>query len=292
VSYTYNIGAYDVTDSQYCTFLDAVDPTGANALSLYAPGGDAEYGITYNSGAANGDYYSVIPGYTDMPAVDVNYWDTLRFCNWMNNGEGSGSTETGAYTLIGDSQTPSNAAALLANPQPNAGATVWLPSEDEWYKAAYYDPANGSYSTYATQSNTAPGNVVGNSPNQANYNNNGYSATQSSTYDPNQNYVTAVGSYTDSASYYGTYDQTGDVLNWNSTVEGSQYPVLRGGAWDADNAQYESSSFRDGDSPQIQSADVGFRVASIASIPEPNVAMLMLVTFFGWAAVRGRRSKI
>jgi hypothetical protein len=146
VSYTYDIGEYDVTDSQYCTFLNDVDPTGANTLALYSPHGDAEYGITLNSGAASGSKYSVINGYANMPVVDVDYWSTLRFVNWMNNGEGNASTETGAYTLTGGSTdghgTPSNASSLLANPQHNAGATVWLPSENEWYKAAYYDPTN------------------------------------------------------------------------------------------------------------------------------------------------------
>lgn len=119
VSYTYDIGEYDVTDSQYCTFLNDVDPTGANTLALYSPGGDAEYGISFNSAAATGSKYSVISGYANMPVVDVDFWDTLRFVNWMNNGEGNASTETGAYTLIGGNTdgygTPSNAASLLTN---------------------------------------------------------------------------------------------------------------------------------------------------------------------------------
>jgi len=62
VSYTYDIGEYDVTYSQYCTFLNDVDPTGSNNLALFAPGGfltlgiaDAEDGISLNLGAANGE---------------------------------------------------------------------------------------------------------------------------------------------------------------------------------------------------------------------------------------------
>ena len=60
VSYRYDIGEYDVTDSQYCTFLNAVDPTGANTLGLYSPQGDAEYGISFNAAGFNGSKYSVI----------------------------------------------------------------------------------------------------------------------------------------------------------------------------------------------------------------------------------------
>jgi formylglycine-generating enzyme required for sulfatase activity len=293
VSYAYNIGEYDVTDSQYVTFLNAVDPTGANTLALYSPQGDAEYGITFNSGAAGGSKYSVIAGYASMPVVDVDYWSTLRFVNWMNNGEGSASTETGAYTLTGGNTdgygTPSNASSLLANPQHNAGATVWLPSENEWYKAAYYNPATSLYSTYATQSNTAPGNIIGNGANEANYyTGNGYSVTQSTSYSSSQNYLTAVGSYTDSASYYGTYDQSGDVYNWESTVVSSDYPVVRGGFWDF-NSGHLASSGRFYDDPAHTFDDVGFRVASV---PEPNSLMLILAAVAGLALIRGKPFKL
>ena len=267
VGYTYNIGKYDVTDSQYCTFLNAVDPKGANALGLYWTGSYAEYGIACNAAAANGSKYSVITGYANMPVVYLTYWDVLRFCNWMDNGEKKGSTETGAYTLLGESPTPSNAAALLENPQHNAGATVWLPSENEWYKAAYYDPTLnsgiGGYWMYATQSNSAPGNVVGNSPNQANYRNeNGYSVTQSSSRSSRQNYLTPVGAFTSSASYYGTYDQAGDVWNWTSTIIlSSQSPVARGGSWQLDVRRL-SSSFRNSVfHPSVAAGLFGFRVA-------------------------------
>ena len=287
VSYTYDIGEYDVTDSQYAAFLNDVDPTGANTLALYNTSMtiDAEGGINFNSGAANGLKFSIKTGYTSMPVVDVDYWDTLRFVNWMNNGEGNASTETGAYTLIGGNTdgygTPSNASTLLANPQHNAGATVWLPSENEWYKAAYYDPANGTYSIYATQSNTAPGNIIGGGSNEANYYNGGYTH-------PGPNYLTAVGSFTGSKSYYGTYDQSGDVYNWEATTVSSQYPVLRGGNWD-DVSNDLSSSNRGSYYPTNEHDTIGFRVASV---PEPNSIMLILAGVAGLALMRGKTRKV
>ena len=301
VSYTYDIGEYDVTYSQYCTFLNDVDPTGSNNLALFAPGGfltlgiaDAEDGISLNLGAANGEKYSVISGFASMPVVDVDYWSTLRFVNWMNNGEGNASTETGAYTLIGGNTdrygTPSNASSLLANPQHNAGATVWLPNENEWYKAAYYDGANGTYSTYATQSNTAPGNIIGSGSNEANYyTGNGYSVTLSTSYSSGTNYLTAVGSFSGSASYYGTYDQSGDVYNWEATTVGSQYPVIRGGGWGDPGTLYVSSSFWSSTDPTDGNVGIGFRVASV---PEPNSIMLMLAGVAGLALMRGKPFKL
>jgi formylglycine-generating enzyme required for sulfatase activity len=300
VDYTFDIGEYDVTDSQYCTFLNAVDPSGANTLSLYdSSANNAEYGISLNSGAANGSKYSVISGYANMPVVDVDYWDTLRFANYLDDG----NTESGAYTLLGGSTdaygTPSNASGLLANPQPNAGATVWLPSENEWYKAGYYSPVlnsgNGGYYTYATQSNTAPGNIIGGGSNEANYSTgNGYSVTQQP-YPPvsSTNYLTAVGSFTGSQSYYGTYDQSGDVANWESTPLSNTTTVLRGAGWAALSALALSSSTRSYDVPTFEYDTVGFRVASdLAPVPEPNSVMLMLAGIAGFAAIRGKRSKV
>jgi len=289
VGYTYNIGEYDVTDSQYCTFLNAVDPTGANALYLYSPLADAEFGISVNQAAVSGSKYSVIPGYANMPVVDVDYWDTLRFANYLDDG----NTEAGAYTLIGGSTdefgTPSNASSLLTNPQPNAGASVWLPSENEWYKAAYYNPANGTYSTYATQNNTAPGNIIGSGTNEANYyTGNAYSVTQSSSDDSSQNYLTAVGSFSGSPSYYGTFDQSGDVFNCNSTIVSANAPVLHGGFWNSPSFAL-SSTARYYFSQNYQGNAFGFRVASV---PEPTSMVLMLAGVAGLGLMRGKCSKL
>jgi len=272
VSYTYEIGQYDVTDSQYCTFLNDVDPTGANTLALYKPAPqddegspqrNAEYGVTFNPGAANGSKYSVKSGYANMPVVNVDYWDALRFVNWMNNGEGSTSTETGAYMLLGGSTDGNGRPGNWESVTRNAGAAVWLPSENEWYKAAYYDPARSTYSKYATQSDTAPGNVIGSGTNEANYPtaNGFFSVTQNSRHNSNQNYLTATGTFSGSKSHYGTYDQSGDVINWCDTVVASHSPVLRGGAWDC-TSSYLSSSGGVGERPTAPGPDVGFRVAS------------------------------
>jgi formylglycine-generating enzyme required for sulfatase activity len=151
VAYSYNIGTYDVTNSQYVAFLNSNDPTGANTLGLYdtrmatdSLGGGLNAGINFNSGNASGGMYSVISGHGDEPVIYVNWFDAIRFANWLNNGQRGGDTETGAYTLLGGTPTPSNANSITRN----AGATIFLPSENEWYKAAYYNPATKSYFQY------------------------------------------------------------------------------------------------------------------------------------------------
>ena len=134
VSYQYNIGKYDVTNAQYAEFLNA-KATSSDPYGLWNSymGSNAEGGITRSG---SGPYtYTIKSGMANMPVVDVTWFDTLRFANWLNNGQGNGGTESGSYTLLGGTPTPSNAATISRN----AGAQWVLPSENEWYKAAYYN---------------------------------------------------------------------------------------------------------------------------------------------------------
>jgi formylglycine-generating enzyme required for sulfatase activity len=130
VGYSYNIGTNDVTNSQYVEFLNAKDITGADPVGLYNSNmsNGTFGGINYNAGNANGNKYSVISGNGDHPVNYVTWYDSIRFANWLNNGQGNGDTETGAYTLLGGTPTPSNGNSITRN----AGATVFLPSENEW----------------------------------------------------------------------------------------------------------------------------------------------------------------
>ena len=117
---------------------------------------DATYGgISFNTGNPNGSKYSVISGRANHPVNYVTWYDAIRFANWLNNGQGSGDTETGAYTLL-DGRRHARAFQRHSSITRNAGATVFLPSENEWYKAAYYNPGTSSYFQYPTSSNTAP----------------------------------------------------------------------------------------------------------------------------------------
>jgi formylglycine-generating enzyme required for sulfatase activity len=273
VSYTYDIGTYDVTLNQYTTFLNAVASTDPYGLYNTNLGTDLNVAGISRTGSSGSYVYSVLGNGQD-PVTYVSWFDAARMANWMQNGqptglgEVAGSTEQGAYTLNGDISS-----GLETK---NANALYWIPSENEWYKAAYYDPTlnggAGGYWTYATRSNSAPGNVVGSGANEANYNNGVYSVTQGSGRSSSQNYLTPVGAFTNSASAYGTYDQNGDVWNWNDAVLGSSRG-LRGGLW-YENSSYLQSSGRDDDTPTVELSSFGFR---LASLPEPSVAVSLIL---------------
>jgi formylglycine-generating enzyme required for sulfatase activity len=145
VAYHFRIGKYEVTNAQYVEFLNGVDQTGTNSLALYDTNmtSDPNGGIDFNAGAANGSKYEIKAGRDNNPLVWVTWYSAVRFANWLHNGMGSSETEKGAYTLLGGTPTPSNSGSITRNP----GAKWWLPSEDEWYKAAYHknDGVTGNY---------------------------------------------------------------------------------------------------------------------------------------------------
>src|SRR5262249_11747019 len=145
--------------------------------------------------------YAPIAGRENLPVNHVSFFDAARFANWMNNGQGDGDTETGAYTLQGGTPTPSNGDTVTRN----AGAGIFLPSYDEWFKAAYYDPARTFYTAYATASNAPP--PCASPPAAPNRANCGGAVGD----------LTPVGSYTGSPSPYGTFDQEGNIVQWNDT---------------------------------------------------------------------------
>ena len=274
VGYVFGIGTYDVTLTQYTAFLNAVAKT--DTYGLYNPNMATELNVAgiLQTGVAGNFHYSVI-GDGQRPVTYVSWLDAARFCNWLSNGQPGGlenaqTTETGAYTLNGDT----TGGLESRNPSPK----WWLPTWDEWHKAAFYDPSlngrSGGYWIHATMSNTIPGNLVGSGSNQANYRfatptSDIYSVTQSATYDPNQNYLTPVGAFSNSASAYGTYDQEGDVYNWTDSLYPGGWRGIGGNSWAESAGAYGMS-----DLPLNETAYTGFRVATVKT-PEPSAIILM-----------------
>lgn len=253
VGVAYRISRYEVTVAQYTEFLNAV---AATDTLVYYPSRSI-----VRSGSPGSYAYDAKPGREDMPVSGVTFYEALRFANWLHNGQGAGDTETGAYTLLGGTAIPSNGPTVTRN----AGATIFLPSEDEWYKAAYFDGTR--YFEYPTGADTP---VVCATPGPTANTANCGSAVGD---------TTIVGGYTGSSSPYGTFDQGGNVWEWTEGVfnfASLHTRIVRGGAegWDASKlSRHELDAIFPEDSQ-------GFRVASI---PEPGVALLASMAMLGLA---------
>jgi sulfatase modifying factor 1 len=272
VPYDYRIGKYEVTNDQFAAFLNAVASNG-DTYEIFEPFfmGAAYYGGILRSGGGGNYTYTVKPDMGNKPVNGVTAGAARRFANWLHNGQPNGNqvpgiTETGAYDLIGANWI-----------QRTSGAQWFLPSENEWYKAAFYDPreavnggppGNFHYWLYATQTfggqpivaqADAVGNISNPGVNVANY-------LQGANWNGSAPFgnVTTVGSAgPSSASYYGTFDQSGNLSEHTENVS------VRGGGFGSLQDQL-SAEVRFGNA---FGAYAGLRVATI-SAPDPEAGLI------------------
>jgi formylglycine-generating enzyme required for sulfatase activity len=285
VGYTYDIGKYEITAGQYTEFLNAV--AADDTYSLYNPSMWSDsHGCKIQRSGSPGSYsYSVASSWADHPVNYVSFWDASRFVNWLENGQPTGpqgptTTEDGAYTLNG--YLGSGGAFILRNPDAN-----WvIPTEDEWYKAAYHknDGATANFWDYPTGTDAVPnnGNPEGDTGNSANFrDSDGYAFGFPF-------YRSVVGFFAQSDSPYGTFDQGGNVFEWNETrVFGGSDSRRgsRGGSWLPNNGDvFLHANYRAGVSPSSESMDRGFRVALV---PAPSALAFLILGVLG-ARRRGR----
>ena len=284
------IGKYEVTIGQYAEFLNAVaksDPralwnsnmdSNQNVRGITRSGVDGSY--VYTVVGPNGTNPVGAQSAANRPITFVSWFDQARFANWMANGKpigpaGTTTTDNGAYNL--GTGTSGNVVARNAiNPNTGAAPTFFLPTENEWYKAAFYSPVKGGpgtpgYYLYGTQSDTAPGNGWNGSTalankdvaNQANYNGGLFAVTGSTNLSSTQNYLTDVGAFANSGSYYGAFDMSGNV--WELVASGTG-TAIRGGSYRWGVTDIRSSG-RFASNTTGESEIIGFRLVS--PVPEP-----------------------
>jgi formylglycine-generating enzyme required for sulfatase activity len=203
VAYEYRIGKFEVTNEEYCAFLNGAAKT--DSYELYDGRMGDPYGGILRSGESGSFTYSVKDGMAQKPVNFVTWLSCVRYANWLTNGEGSGDTESGSYTIKWGQVTPPNHATLAAG-KPMKWA---LATENEWYKAAYFDAEKSGgpgYWPYAMKGGSAPEcNLNTDSP-------------------------TDAGKFKSSPSPCGTFDQNGNVWEYNENMSGDKVG-LRGGSF-------------------------------------------------------------
>lgn len=240
VPYQYRVGTYEITQ-------DAITKATASGMS----------NVTAETWSGN------------QPAANISWYEAAAFVNWLNTSTGKQAAYNLTFSGSWSMTLWSGADAWTAggtNLYRHKDAFYFLPSENEWYKAAYYNPAGSNYFLYPTASSSVPTAVA--------------SGTNAGT--AVYNGVAAVPAIVDSAgglSPYGTMGQGGNVWEWTeSASDGSNSSVfelrkIRGGVW------YETEfllrvSVGERLGPSSEFNDVGFRVASV---PEPSTYVLVLM---------------
>jgi formylglycine-generating enzyme required for sulfatase activity len=272
VAEVFRMATKETSNSQYVQFLNSVDPFGSNPNGIYNPNmsSNALGGILFDSSAANGSKYSVKSGtragvpeatYANMPVNFVTWFSAARFVNWLENGMQSNPLmmEMGTYDLANATSGP-----IAAR---NPGATYFLPSADEWYKAAFFD--GSAYTTYQTNSNTAPTASL----NIALTNVGNFSGIAGGPID--------VGAYVNTESAYGLYDMLGNINEMTDTASNSQFRAMGGGfngivdPWNATATPIFQNS-------TVSNQNFGFRVAAV---PEPSTYALLAASAAGLGGV-------
>lgn len=269
VSYPFELQKFEVTAAEYAGFLNAV--AADDLYGLYDPEmASHSYGCRIERAGTPGRYaYSVDSDWAHRPVNFVSWGDAARYANWLTNGQpvgeqGAATTENGSYILNG---ALSDAELLAVTRRPDA--TYVVPTEDEWYKAAYYKSRSqrDAFWDYPTRSHVEPGNdLLDPDPgNNANFYQFGY--TLGPPY-----YRSEAGAFANSSSAYGTYDQGGNVKEWTETILDPSTRCVRGGSCFYGSADLHANK-RFGIPPTTADNDLGFRVALV---PEPATALMLL----------------
>jgi formylglycine-generating enzyme required for sulfatase activity len=249
VEYAYRMGKFEISEGM----IDKANTLGG-------------LGITHNNRGTN------------KPATSISWFEAAKFINWLNTSTG----HSAAYKFNGGTfelWRSGDAGYDSSNPFRNSDAFYFLPTADEWYKAAYYDSYAGEYYDFPTGSDTAPTAVAnGTAPDTAVY----IQPFDQGPADINQ---------TGGRSPYGTMGQGGNAWEWEETEfdlinDLSDSPRgVRGGGWYFTTSHLGARS-RDVDFPSLEYHNIGFRVASI---PEPSTALLGVFAA-GWLMVWRRVS--
>ncbi len=300
VGYDYSIGKFEVTTAQWVEFFNAAYDRPANDRlpNLIPPSHWGAVGTTPNT--PGGQRWAVPAGNEMMPVGNISWRMAAMYCNWLCNNKSTdraafmnGAYDASTFGYQGSSGIFTD--QLTHNP----GAQYWIPTWDEWLKAAHYDPNKqntdgtvGGWWKYSTTSDTAPaygpagvhlhaggvGVVPGPAPNgplaQANA---GWDGTNFVGSNP---FAIPLGAYA-TTSPWGLYDTAGGTSEWTEepALVGGVSPIGRffdGSAWVssqaalADQIRYYGSDF-----PSLSTFDLGFRIAS--AVPAPGLSAWALV---------------
>ncbi len=304
VNYEYHIGRFEVTTSQWVEFFNAAYDRPANDRIPHLVVPDHWGAAPTTPNTLGGRRWSVPTGNEMIPVGDISWRMAAIYCNWLHNGKSAAreSFLAGAYdvsTFGFESGVPN--LRFTDQREHSPGARYWIPTWDEWLKAAHYDPnklnadgSTGGWWAYANGRDRPPvygppGALV-----------NGQLAEANAGWDqddfPGQSpFAVPLGSYANVAqSPWGLLDTAGGTAEWTESIfqfpGDSRYRIFDGSFWIEDSGQ---SVFGDwissprSEFPHVPTLEFGLRLAS--SVPSPGNAVVGTGVLLLWTPRSRRR---
>jgi formylglycine-generating enzyme required for sulfatase activity len=308
VDYEYSIGKFEVTTTQWAEFMNAAfdRPSTDRIPFVWTPQIWSVQPTTPT--APGGQRWNVPAGREMLPVGGVDWRTSAIYANWLHNDKAtnreaflSGAYEVSTFGYVGSGSGFTD--QLTRSP----GARYWIPSLDEWMKAAHYDPnkpnADGSVGGWWMYANGSDTRFVYGPP--------GVRCTTTGPRgpDPNGPFATSNAGWEDFdfpgyspfniplgaygvTSPWGLLDVSGGTAEWTEgaiQLTGEQYPrqrLIEGSGRDGPAAGDMLWSAAGSSAPSIPFPDVGLRIAS--SVPSPGFGSLGLV-LIGMSLGRRRR---
>ncbi len=189
---------------------------------------------------------------TGAPASYVTLYEAMKYCNYIT----SGDVYAGAYVFSGGVYQSTDRSSAISTYE----TICAVPTEDEWYKAAYY--TGSGYSLYADGTGTVPTQGFGAT---------GWNYDFANPFPPTYTRDTALGT----TEQNGTVNMMGNIAEWIEDDAG----VHRGGGFAAHEDDFDSSGRSPlWVSPSYTDSSIGFRPVEVDVVPEPATAGLLAIS--------------
>lgn len=279
VPYEYRIGRLEITTIQWLQFVNTFSTQGGSWTNFGRP---AHWGAQIDlSYIGPGERYELKPVANAglLPVGGISWRTAAMYCNWLHNGQSAqtSSLQSGAY----DASTFTTNANGTFNDQlaHDPGARFWIPTLDEWIKAAHYDPnrygsGQGGWWMYPHGSDTPlaygpPGTGQANA---------GFTQTMAA------HWNIPLGSYASILSPWGLQDAAGAATEWTeeafSAGLGPSERGIEGSAsgWPTSLSSLNDRATRLGSAAPDFRAFEGLRIAS--TVPSPHYALPLGIMWF------------
>jgi formylglycine-generating enzyme required for sulfatase activity len=280
VDYTYRMSKLEVTTGQWLDFVNRFATQSSSPISFLR---GRSSGIVGSGPFGNYALNPYVDNAERLP-VEVSFVSSMMYANWLHNRtpDDISSLFHGAYQL--DFEPGENPTIEQVPLEHEPDAKFWIPTLDEWIKAAHYDPdhdgpGEGGYWRYNTTSDTAP--VTG-LPGEGET-----SAGIRILYEEMGEYIDPreipLGAYPETTSPWGLLDTSGGSQEWTAGL----WPVLNqadfrlwgGSGPDVDGTDNDEISlgFRLFANANVSSVlgSSGLRLAS--AIPAPGAIMVVTI---------------